>query len=182
MLTCVRSPRRAHPTERSTCSSDRTGRERVPSRAPSPSGSVSLPRCASSLAERGGRALQLVTADAHSRADAPQVLGRSTKLSAFVKTDATDETWIEIELKGRSGKKNLIVRRYIYKDSEKSKFTLDGTSPSEAQRYDYTLTLALAGDEANASAVAEKMKELNVQVSNLWCALPLLISLQDDRC
>ncbi|ORY61173.1 P-loop containing nucleoside triphosphate hydrolase protein [Leucosporidium creatinivorum] len=83
----------------------------------------------------------------------PKVLGRSTKLSAFVKTDATDETWIEIELKGRPGKKNLIVRRYIYKDSEKSKFTLDG-------------------DEANATAVAEKMKELNVQVSNLCTFLP----------
>lgn len=55
------------------------------------------------------------------------MLGRSTKLSAFVKNDANnEETWIEIELKGRPGKKNLVVRRYLYKDSEKSKFTLNG--------------------------------------------------------
>ena len=57
------------------------------------------------------------------------MLGRSTKLSAFVKTDATDETWIEIELKGRPGKKNLVVRRYIYKENDKSNFTLNGQFP-----------------------------------------------------
>lgn len=59
-----------------------------------------------------------------------QVLGRSTKLSAFVKNGATDATWIEIELKGRPGKKNLVVKRNLFKDSEKSEFFLDGASRS----------------------------------------------------
>ena len=58
-----------------------------------------------------------------------QVLGRSTKLSAYCKNDSTEETWIELELKGHPGKPNLIVRRYLSRDSEKSKFEIDGESP-----------------------------------------------------
>lgn len=58
-----------------------------------------------------------------------QVLGRSTKLSAYCKNDSTEETWIEIELKGRPGENNLTVRRYLSRDSEKSKFELDGELP-----------------------------------------------------
>lgn len=58
-----------------------------------------------------------------------QVLGRSTKISQYCKNDSNEETWIEIELKGKPGKKNLVVRRFLQRDSERSKFTLNGTSP-----------------------------------------------------
>ncbi|GAA5978970.1 hypothetical protein JCM10908_002752 [Rhodotorula pacifica] len=82
-----------------------------------------------------------------------KVLGRSTKLSAYCKNDSTEETWIELELKGHPGEKNLIVRRYLSRDSERSKFEIDG-------------------EEVSAKDVIEKMEELQVQVANLCTFLP----------
>ncbi|BGO98380.1 hypothetical protein RTG_00828 [Rhodotorula toruloides ATCC 204091] len=83
----------------------------------------------------------------------PKVLGRATKLSQYCKNDSNEETWIEIELKGHPGKKNLVIRRYLYRDSERTKFMVDG-------------------DETPAKEVAEKMEELQVQVGNLCTFLP----------
>ncbi|GAA6015672.1 hypothetical protein JCM10207_008167 [Rhodosporidiobolus poonsookiae] len=82
-----------------------------------------------------------------------KVLGRSTKLTQYCKNDSNEETWIEIELKGKPGKKNLTVRRVLSRDSEKTKFLLNG-------------------NEANAKEVAENMEELQVQVGNLCTFLP----------
>ncbi|GAA6064062.1 hypothetical protein JCM10212_007036 [Sporobolomyces blumeae] len=82
-----------------------------------------------------------------------KVLGRSNKLASYCKNDSTAETWIELELKGRPGKKNLVVRRVLSRDSEKTKFFLNG-------------------NEAAAREVAERMEELQVQVGNLCTFLP----------
>ncbi|TKA57227.1 hypothetical protein B0A53_01183 [Rhodotorula sp. CCFEE 5036] len=82
-----------------------------------------------------------------------KVLGRSTKLSAYCKNDSTEETWIELELKGHPGEANLTIRRYLSRDSEKSKFEIDGS-------------------EVPAKDVIEKMEELQVQVANLCTFLP----------
>ncbi|GAA6029928.1 hypothetical protein JCM8097_009173 [Rhodosporidiobolus ruineniae] len=82
-----------------------------------------------------------------------KVLGRSTKLSQYCKNDSNAETWIELELKGKPGKKNLTVRRFLYRDSEKSTFQLNG-------------------EEVPAHTVAEHMEELQVQVGNLCTFLP----------
>ncbi|GAA5860377.1 hypothetical protein JCM3774_000398 [Rhodotorula dairenensis] len=82
-----------------------------------------------------------------------KVLGRSTKLSAYCKNDSTEETWIELELKGHPGEPNLVVRRYLSRDSERSKFEIDGS-------------------EVPAKDVIEKMEELQVQVANLCTFLP----------
>ena len=78
-----------------------------------------------------------------------KVLGRSTKLSSYCKNDSNEECWIELELKGKPGDKNLIVRRVLSRDSEKSTFYLNG-------------------DQRSAKEVGERMEMLSVQVGNLW--------------
>ncbi|BGP13190.1 Structural maintenance of chromosomes protein 5 [Rhodosporidiobolus nylandii] len=82
-----------------------------------------------------------------------KVLGRSTKVSQYCKNDSNEQTWIEIELKGRPGKKNLTVKRYLSRDSEKTRFKLND-------------------NDATAAEVAEHMEELQVQVGNLCTFLP----------
>ncbi|TNY24149.1 P-loop containing nucleoside triphosphate hydrolase protein [Rhodotorula diobovata] len=82
-----------------------------------------------------------------------KVLGRSTKLSAYCKNDSNEATWIEIELKGKPGQKNLVVRRHLSRDSEKTRFELDG-------------------EDASSKAVMEQMEQLQVQVGNLCTFLP----------
>ncbi|EMD40339.1 hypothetical protein CERSUDRAFT_43712, partial [Gelatoporia subvermispora B] len=77
----------------------------------------------------------------------PNVLGRATELSSFVKQDA-DSAHIEIELKAPKGKPNLVIRRML-KKPKGSTFTLNGAGAT--------------GKEINV-----RMAELNVQVSNLW--------------
>ena len=77
-----------------------------------------------------------------------QILGRASELNSFVKIGATDG-YIEIELKGKIGKKNLVVRRSLSSSSKGSTYSLNGQS-------------------ATGREVTQKMNELNVQVGNLW--------------
>jgi hypothetical protein len=77
-----------------------------------------------------------------------QILGRASELNSFVKIGATDG-YIEIELKGKIGKKNLVVRRSLTAASKGSTYSLNGQS-------------------ATGREVTQKMNELNVQVGNLW--------------
>ncbi|KAM0792881.1 hypothetical protein ACM66B_002643 [Microbotryomycetes sp. NB124-2] len=83
----------------------------------------------------------------------PEILGRSPKLESFVKIDSDGDCWVEIELKGKPGKKNLVIRRELNRNSSSSSFTIDG-------------------DQATAKQVAAQMKELDVQVTNLCTFLP----------
>jgi chromosome segregation ATPase len=69
-------------------------------------------------------------------------------LNSFVKIGATDG-YIEIELKGKIGKKNLVVRRNLSSASKGSTYNLNGQA-------------------ATGREVTQKMNELNVQVGNLW--------------
>ena len=78
----------------------------------------------------------------------PQILGRASELNSFVKI-GTPEGYIEIELKGKIGKKNLVVRRSLNATSKGSTYSLNGQS-------------------ATGREVTQKMNELNVQVGNLW--------------
>ncbi|KAK4704081.1 structural maintenance of chromosomes protein 5, partial [Phenoliferia sp. Uapishka_3] len=82
----------------------------------------------------------------------PKVIGRANKLSEFVKFGA-EECWIEIELKGLPKQRNAVIRRYLSKDNESSRFTLNGSS-------------------ATHKDVSSKMEELHVQVNNLCTFLP----------
>ncbi|TCD64231.1 Structural maintenance of chromosomes protein 5 [Steccherinum ochraceum] len=82
----------------------------------------------------------------------PSLLGRANELGDFVKI-GTPNGHIEIELKGRKGKPNLVVRRYLTAGSKTSRFTINGES-------------------ASGREVSAKMAELNVQVSNLCTFLP----------
>jgi len=83
---------------------------------------------------------------AHS--EATKILGRAAELNSFVKIGATDG-YIEIELKGKSGKKNLVVRRNLSSTSKGSTYSLNGQA-------------------ATGREVTQKMNDLNVQVGNLW--------------
>ncbi|KAF8484425.1 P-loop containing nucleoside triphosphate hydrolase protein [Gautieria morchelliformis] len=83
---------------------------------------------------------------------APSLLGRSTELNAFVK-HGHDTGYVELELKGKVGKPNLVIRRSINSKNRSSNFTFNGT--------------AVTGREIN-----ERITELNVQVGNLCSFLP----------
>ncbi|KAG6836487.1 hypothetical protein H0H93_007586 [Arthromyces matolae] len=82
----------------------------------------------------------------------PSVLGRATELNSFVKI-GKDEGFIEIELKGKKGQGNLVIRRHLSATSKTTRFEINGTRVS--------------GKEITA-----KMAELNVQVGNLCSFLP----------
>ncbi|KAH8989237.1 P-loop containing nucleoside triphosphate hydrolase protein [Lactarius akahatsu] len=82
----------------------------------------------------------------------PSILGRASELNSFVKIGAPDG-YIEIELKGKIGKMNLIVRRNLSSSSKGSTYSLNGHS-------------------ATGREVTQKMNELNVQVGNLCSFLP----------
>ncbi|GAA5973475.1 hypothetical protein JCM21900_003338, partial [Sporobolomyces salmonicolor] len=82
-----------------------------------------------------------------------KVLGRSPKLASYCKNNSTEDTWIEIELKGKPGKKNKTIKRYLSRETEKTRFEIDG-------------------DEATAKQVAEEMEDLQVQIGNLCTFLP----------
>ncbi|KAI0658644.1 P-loop containing nucleoside triphosphate hydrolase protein [Cubamyces menziesii] len=82
----------------------------------------------------------------------PALLARAPDVNSYVKNDK-QSGYIEIELKGASGKENLVIRRSIQRNSKSAPFTLNGKSAS--------------GREINA-----RMAELNVQVSNLCTFLP----------
>ncbi|KAI9434892.1 P-loop containing nucleoside triphosphate hydrolase protein [Lactarius indigo] len=82
----------------------------------------------------------------------PSILGRASELNSFVKIGAPDG-YIEIELKGKIGKKNLVVRRNLSSSSKGSTYSLNGQS-------------------ATGREVTQKMNELNVQVGNLCSFLP----------
>lgn len=73
-------------------------------------------------------------------------------MSEFVKL-GHDSGWIEVELKGKPGGKNHVIRRHLAKDSEKTSFTLDGR-------------------DATAQLINQTMAKLNVQVGNLCTFLP----------
>jgi len=77
-------------------------------------------------------------------------------LNSFVKIGATDG-YIEIELKGKIGKNNLVVRRNLSSTSKGS-------------------TYHLSGQAATGHEVTQKMNELNVQVGNLWYVITPLWS------
>ncbi|KZT60822.1 P-loop containing nucleoside triphosphate hydrolase protein [Calocera cornea HHB12733] len=82
----------------------------------------------------------------------PTILGRSGALRAYVKHGA-DSASIELELKGKPGKKNLTIRRSLVANADSSTFLLNGAS-------------------VPAKEVKEAVEELNVQVANLCAFLP----------
>ncbi|KAF7317180.1 Purine nucleoside phosphorylase [Mycena chlorophos] len=82
----------------------------------------------------------------------PAILGRAADLPSFVKLGA-DTGFIEIELKGKKGEDNLVIRRNINAKSKASNFTISGTSATGAE-------------------VTARVSALNVQVGNLCSFLP----------
>ncbi|KAI0030174.1 P-loop containing nucleoside triphosphate hydrolase protein [Vararia minispora EC-137] len=82
----------------------------------------------------------------------PSILGRANELNAFVKMGAT-EGFIEIELKGPVGGKNVVIRRKLTAKSKTSQFAMDGR-------------------QATGREVQQKMSELNIQVDSLCSFLP----------
>lgn len=68
-----------------------------------------------------------------------QVLGRSKNVREYVKI-GTETGWIEIELKGLPGKRNLVIRRNLNKDNDTTSFMLDGASCPCSVHANYLLT------------------------------------------
>jgi chromosome segregation ATPase len=75
-------------------------------------------------------------------------MGRSSALKNFVRENQK-EGHVEIELKGRPGKRNMVIKRYLNSSDNSSKFEINGKV-------------------ANKEAVVEAVADLNVNVKNLW--------------
>ncbi|KAI9462755.1 P-loop containing nucleoside triphosphate hydrolase protein [Russula earlei] len=82
----------------------------------------------------------------------PSILGRAAELNSFVKMGAM-HGYIEIELKGKARKKNLVVRRNLSSTSKSSTYNINGQA-------------------ATGREVTQRMNDLNVQVGNLCSFLP----------
>ncbi|EJU06652.1 P-loop containing nucleoside triphosphate hydrolase protein [Dacryopinax primogenitus] len=82
----------------------------------------------------------------------PSLLGRSSSVHSYVKHGA-ESGWIEIELKGKPGQGNLIIRRGLVSNNDSSTYLLNGKN-------------------VPAKAVKDAVEELNVQVANLCAFLP----------
>lgn len=79
-----------------------------------------------------------------------------------------ESAWVEIELKGRQGKRNPVIRRKMTIEDNKSNWTLNGSQPHPPSAHDLIIHLR-AGQKVTHTKVAELVKDLNVQVDNLWC-------------
>ncbi|KAG2141629.1 P-loop containing nucleoside triphosphate hydrolase protein [Suillus cothurnatus] len=82
----------------------------------------------------------------------PSILGRANEISSFVK-HGKESGYIEIELKGAKGQKNLVIRRNLSAKSKSSTLTLNGKS-------------------CTGKEITNRMAKLNVQVGNLCSFLP----------
>ncbi|KAN0097138.1 P-loop containing nucleoside triphosphate hydrolase protein [Tylopilus felleus] len=82
----------------------------------------------------------------------PSVLGRANELSSFVK-NSKETGYIEIELKGPKGERNLVIRRNLSAKTRASTFTLNG-------------------QQTTGKEISNRMAKLNVQVGNLCSFLP----------
>jgi hypothetical protein len=118
----------------------------------------------------------IVCAIAIGLAFSPKVLGRSDNVADFVKKGHT-HGWVEIELKGKPGQRNVVVKRTIdfteegvgkkAKAGVQSKFFLNGASCQvDAGR----TKNPCAGAASTEKAVKAKVKGLGIDVNNLWYA------------
>ena len=80
-----------------------------------------------------------------------QLLGRASDIQGFVKL-GKKTGFVELELKSPPGKPNLVIRRNLNANSKSSQYLINGKSAS--------------GRDVN-----QRIQELNIQVSNLWCVL-----------
>ncbi|KAG1892038.1 P-loop containing nucleoside triphosphate hydrolase protein [Suillus subluteus] len=90
----------------------------------------------------------------------PSILGRANEISSFVK-HGKESGYIEIELKGAKGQKNLVIRRNLSAKSKSSTLTLNGQS-------------------CTGKEITNRMAKLNVQVGNLWYLVLSALSAGSD--
>eukprot|EP01104_Vermistella_antarctica_P014389 TRINITY_DN4517_c1_g1_i1.p1 TRINITY_DN4517_c1_g1~~TRINITY_DN4517_c1_g1_i1.p1 ORF type:complete len:1137 (+),score=335.80 TRINITY_DN4517_c1_g1_i1:43-3411(+) len=80
------------------------------------------------------------------------LLGRAEQVGEFVQR-GKDDGWVEIELAGKEGGRNVVVKRKIFRKDNKSLWWLNNKSSSQKE-------------------VKAKMKQMKVQVENLCQFLP----------
>lgn len=85
-------------------------------------------------------------------AASPNNLGRAKEVGEFVKHGASD-AYIEIELKGKRGQRNYIVRTHIKRDGNKRTFQINGQASTQ-------------------KAVTEMARTFSIQIDNLCQFLP----------
>jgi chromosome segregation ATPase len=81
-----------------------------------------------------------------------QILGRAPEISAFVK-QGCKKAYTEIELKGRAGKSNVIIKREFNRDDKKSIWFMNG-------------------ERTTGQKVSNIVSDLGIQIGNLCAFLP----------
>ncbi|KAJ9099824.1 hypothetical protein QFC21_003824 [Naganishia friedmannii] len=82
----------------------------------------------------------------------PKILGRAPDISAFVK-QGCKKAFTEIELKGRAGKRNVIIKREFNRDDKKSIWYMNG-------------------ERTTGQKVSDTVADLGIQIGNLCAFLP----------
>ncbi|KAJ9126337.1 hypothetical protein QFC24_002070 [Naganishia onofrii] len=82
----------------------------------------------------------------------PKILGRAPDISAFVK-QGCKKAFTEIELKGRGGKHNVIIKREFNRDDKKSIWYMNG-------------------ERTTGQKVSDTVADLGIQIGNLCAFLP----------
>ncbi|KAJ9118232.1 hypothetical protein QFC22_004139 [Naganishia vaughanmartiniae] len=82
----------------------------------------------------------------------PKILGRAPDISAFVK-QGCKKAFTEIELKGRAGKQNVIIKREFNRDDKKSIWYMNG-------------------ERTTGQKVSDTVADMGIQIGNLCAFLP----------
>lgn len=82
----------------------------------------------------------------------PSVLGRAKDVASYVKL-GYEQGWVEIELQGRPGEPNVVVRRILFRTSNTSDWQLNGVA-------------------ASAREIHAAVSPFNIEVGNLCTFLP----------
>lgn len=107
-----------------------------------------------------------------------QVLGRAPNIKYFVRLGQSD-AYIKIEIKGKEGRPNLVIKREFNKDTDKSVFYMNGESGvdirgDERRRVEKAwLMLKCVWDrwvdeKTTGQKVTDAVQALGIQVNNMW--------------
>ncbi|OCF62348.1 hypothetical protein L486_02016 [Kwoniella mangroviensis CBS 10435] len=89
---------------------------------------------------------------------APKVMGRANELKAYVKQGA-DQATVEIELKGKRGKRNTVIWRKFNKEDEKSEWKYNGSTCTRREVLEYVQRFGIQANNLCSFLPQDKVAE-----------------------
>ncbi|WVW84511.1 hypothetical protein I302_106545 [Kwoniella bestiolae CBS 10118] len=88
----------------------------------------------------------------------PKVMGRANELKAYVKQGA-DQAMVEIELKGKRGKRNTVIWRKFNKEDEKSEWKYNGSTCTRREVLEYVQRFGIQANNLCSFLPQDKVAE-----------------------